>query len=82
MKVAPDGRYRIDFLIVPGLAVEVDGFAHHWSPEDKAYDDARRNRLRLSGLVVLVYDWRAVRFEERRLANEILDALGRLARAI
>ncbi len=47
----PRGRYRIDFLLVPGLAVEVDGFAHHWSPEAKAYDEARRNQLRLGGPV-------------------------------
>ncbi|MDE3204497.1 MAG: type IV toxin-antitoxin system AbiEi family antitoxin domain-containing protein [Acidobacteriota bacterium] len=79
VKIGPDGRYRIDFLIATHLVVEVDGYAYHWSPEDKAYDDARRNRLRASGLTVLVYDWRAVRFEERRIAGEILSAL-RLAR--
>ncbi len=79
VRIGSDGRYRIDFLIAPHVVVEVDGYAHHWSPEDKAYDDARRNRLRASGLAVLVYDWRAVRFEERRLASEILSAL-RLAR--
>ena len=69
-----DGRYRIDFLIAPGLAVEVDGFAYHWSPEAKAYDDTRRNRLRASGITVLVYDWRAIRFEPRRVAAEIQTA--------
>jgi Transcriptional regulator, AbiEi antitoxin/Protein of unknown function (DUF559) len=72
-------RYRVDFLIAPALVVEVDGFAYHWSPEDKAYDDARRNRLRAAGLTVLVYDWRAVRFDERRLATEVRAALSRLA---
>lgn len=75
VRIGSDGRYRIDFLIAPRLVVEVDGYAHHWSPEDKAYDDARRNRLRANGLTVLVYDWRAVRFEERRLASEIRSAL-------
>jgi hypothetical protein len=77
--VDSNGRYRIDFMISPGLVVEVDGFAYHWSPEDKAYDDARRNRLRAAGLTVLVYDWRAVRFEERRLATEVRGALTRMA---
>lgn len=71
----PDGRYRIDFLIVERLAVEVDGYAHHWSPEDKAYDDARRNQLRAQGITVLVYDWRAIRFDGGRVAAEIRRAL-------
>lgn len=75
VKVGGDGRYRIDFLIAPSLVVEVDGFAHHWSPEDKAYDDARRNRLRAEGLTVLVYDWRSVRLEERRIVSEVRHAM-------
>lgn len=81
VRVGSDERYRIDFLIAPGLAVEVDGFAHHWSPEQKAYDDARRNRLRAAGLMVLVYDWRAVRFEPRRVAMDVSTALARLSQA-
>lgn len=81
VRVGSDGRYRIDFQISPLLVVEVDGFAHHWSPEHKAYDDARRNRLRAAGLTVLVYDWRAVRFEERRLAMEVSAALASLSAA-
>lgn len=79
VRAGSDGRYRIDFLIAPGLAVEVDGFAYHWSPEAKAYDDTRRNRLRADGITVLVYDWRAIQFEERRVAQEIHAALVRLA---
>lgn len=75
-KVVADGRYRIDFLIEPGLAVEVDGYLYHWSPEAKAYDDARRNRLRLQGLTVLVYSWRDIRFDGHRVAAEIRAALG------
>lgn len=79
--VGRDGRFRIDFLIAEGLAVEVDGFVHHWSPEAKAYDDARRNRLRAAGITVLVYDWRVVRQEPRRVAREIQTALIRLGAA-
>lgn len=79
--VGGGGRYRVDFLVAAGLAVEVDGFAHHWSPEHKAYDDARRNRLRAAGMTVLVYDWRAVRFEPRRVAAEVRGALDRLGAA-
>lgn len=75
----PDGRYRLDFLVMPGLAVEVDGFVYHWSPEAKSHDDARRNRLRLAGVVVLVYSWRDIRFEGRRVAAEIRAATRQLA---
>ncbi len=74
LHVGPDGRYRIDFLIAPGLAVEVDGFAHHWSPEAKAHDEARRNQLRLGGMFVLVYDWRDIQFDGHRVAREIRTA--------
>lgn len=74
-----DGRYRIDFMIGPGLIIEVDGFAYHWTPEAKAYDDRRRNRLRAAGLTVLVYDWRSVKFEPARVANEIAQSLASAA---
>lgn len=76
--VGSDGRYRIDFLIAADLVVEVDGFAHHWSPEAKSYDDTRRNRLRAAGLTVLVYDWRAIRQEPNRVVREIQQAMARL----
>jgi very-short-patch-repair endonuclease len=69
-----DGRYRIDFIVGPRLIVEVDGFAYHWTPEAKAYDDRRRNRLRAVGMTVLVYDWRSVKFEAGRLAKEVRQA--------
>lgn len=79
LEVEAGGRYRIDFLVGENLVVEVDGYAYHWSPEAKAYDDTRRNRLRAKGFTVLVYDWRAVRREPRRVAKEILTALTRAA---
>jgi hypothetical protein len=79
VKYGPEGQYRIDFLIAPGVSVEVDGFSHHWSPEAKARDEARRNQLRLGGLFVLVYTWRDVRFEGRRIAGEVIAALRRYA---
>ena len=75
----PEGQYRIDFLIAPALVVEVDGFAHHWSPEAKGRDESRRNELRLGGLFILVYTWRDVRRDERRVAAEISRALRRRA---
>jgi hypothetical protein len=75
----PDGQFRIDFMIAPGLLVEVDGFVHHWSPEAKAYDEARRNQLRLEGLFLLVYTWRDIRFESRRVGREVASARIRYA---
>ncbi|MBV9659983.1 MAG: type IV toxin-antitoxin system AbiEi family antitoxin domain-containing protein [Acidimicrobiales bacterium] len=74
VKYGPEGQYRIDFFTAPGVAVEVDGFTHHWTPEAKARDEARRNELRLGGLFLLVYTWRDVRFDDRRVAREVLQA--------
>jgi hypothetical protein len=75
----PDGRYRIDFSLPPPVVLEVDGFAYHWSPEAKAYDEARRNRLRLEGTFLLVYTWRDILFDRRRVAFEALAALERFS---
>ncbi len=58
VRSGPDGRYRIDFVLTPPVAVEVDGYAYHRSPEAKARDESRRNQLRLSGIFLLVYTWR------------------------
>jgi hypothetical protein len=75
VRFGPDGQFRIDFLIAPGLAVEVDGFVHHWSPEAKAHDEARRNRLRF----LLVYTWRDIHTDGRRVAAEVARAMFRTA---
>jgi putative AbiEi antitoxin of type IV toxin-antitoxin system len=75
----PDGRYRIDFVLDPPVAVEVDGYAYHWSPEAKARDEQRRNQVRLSGTFLLVYTWRDIRFDARRVGREVTAALGRYA---
>lgn len=69
--VTVDGRYRIDAEVEGGVFVEVDGYAFHWSPEQKERDEARRNALRLMGHTVLVYGWRAVTREGHRLVQEI-----------
>lgn len=73
--VTDGGRYRIDFLLTETIAVEVDGYAFHWSPEAKSRDEERRNRLRLRGMTVLVYTWRDIFYDERRVATEIMSAL-------
>lgn len=70
-----DGRYRIDFLVAEGFAVEVDGYAYHWSPEAKSRDESRRNQLRIGGLFILVYTWRDIHYDAERVALEILSAL-------
>ena len=72
--------YRLDIQLEEQLFLEVDGYAYHWSPEQKRHDDARRNKLRLHGLTVLVYDWRAVVSEPTRLVAEVQQALTKPAR--
>lgn len=69
-------RYRLDMELEDGLYLEVDGYAYHSSPEQKRYDDTRRNRLRHLGVDFLVYDWRAVR-EGGALVREVKEALER-----
>lgn len=71
----PDGEYRIDSLLDALVAVEVDGHTHHSTPEQKAYDERRRNEIRMSGKFLLVYDWRAVAYEGRRVLAECHRAL-------
>lgn len=81
VKAGPDDRYRLDFTLVPPVAMEVDGYTHHWSPEAKAHDEARRNRLRLDGLFLLVYTWIDIRRDQFRMHRELTTALGRYGRA-
>jgi very-short-patch-repair endonuclease len=73
----PAGEYRIDTLLDPLVAVEVDGHVHHSTPEQKAYDERRRAEIRMSGVFLLVYDWRAVHHEGRRVLAECHQALAR-----
>jgi hypothetical protein len=73
----PDGRFRIDTVIRESLAVEVDGQVHHSTPEQKAYDERRRNEIRMGGVFLLVYTWRDVVMDGRRVAADIHRALAR-----
>ncbi len=73
--VGPDGEYRIDVLLDELVALEVDGHVHHSTPEQKAYDERRRAEIRMGGIFLLVYDWRAVTYEGRRLLAECHRAL-------
>jgi hypothetical protein len=69
-----DGEYRLD-LAWPDvmLAVEVDGYVWHFSPEHVTHDEARRRRLRRMGWTLLVYTWVEVVQEPERVAREIAD---------
>lgn len=81
VKAGPDDRYRLDFTLLPPVALEVDGYTHHWSPEAKANDEARRNRLRLDGVFLLVYTWLDIRRDQFRVHRELTTALANYARA-
>jgi very-short-patch-repair endonuclease len=75
VQIDASGRYRVDSAISEDLFVEVDGHAYHHSPEQKVDDERRRNRIRLSGKFLLVYTWRDVVHDERRVIAEIRQAL-------
>jgi very-short-patch-repair endonuclease len=72
--VVDEGRYRLDIELEGHVFVEVDGYGYHWSPEQKSRDDARQNSLRLLGFKVLVYGWRDIVQEPRRMLAEIRKA--------
>jgi hypothetical protein len=73
----PQGEYRIDVMLSETVAVEVDGHAYHSTPEQKQYDERRRTQLRLGGMFVLVYTWRDITGDGRRVAAECRTALAR-----
>ncbi len=81
VKAGPDLSYRVDLLIAPGLAVEVDGYTHHSGPEQMAEDARRRNRLNLSGVQTLVYTWKDVVYDGHRVVAEVRHAMDRLSRS-
>jgi len=78
--VGEDGEYRLDLAwdhIL--LTVEVDGYAWHFSPEQKRRDETRRQRLRAAGWTVLVYDWHQIVSQSAVVAKEIVATYERLA---
>ena len=77
VEAGPDGRYRLDTLLVEGVSLEVDGFSNHSSPEQVTEDNRRRQRLRSEGLVVLVYTWRDITLDGRRVIEEVRKTLDR-----
>jgi len=77
----PDGEYRIDFVLAPSVAWELDGYVWHFSPEHKARDDRRRNLLRVEGWDLYVSDWRSLSTEPLLIANTLRAAIARTATA-
>jgi very-short-patch-repair endonuclease len=72
---ARTGEYRLDFAYPElKLAIEVDGYVWHFSPEHTGRDNNRRNKLTLQGWQILVYTWREVADEPERVAREIAAA--------
>ncbi len=74
-----DGWYRLDIQITGAVAVEVSGYRYHWSPEQLSADETRRNRIALSGVLVLTYTWWDISRDSARVVREIRQALARAA---
>ena len=62
------------------LAIEVDGYDTHSTPEALAYDLERQNALVLDGWTVLRFPWSAVVGDPASVASAILSALRTLSR--
>lgn len=81
LHVHVDGAYRLDSAWPEiRLAIEVDGYRWHCSPERMSNDATRRNRLQRAGWTVLVYTWRDLVTEPGRVAREIIETHRRLSR--
>jgi len=63
------------------LAIEVDGFAHHSSPDAFQRDRTRQNRLVALGWTVLRFTWTDVVQRPEEVAAAIQEAIARLAAA-
>ncbi len=82
MTAGPNGEYRLDFAYPPiKLAIEVDGYVWHCTPEQQRRDNRRRNRLFVAGWHVLVFTWEDVTEHPADVAAEIQTARARLGAA-
>ena len=78
----PQRRYRLDFAYPAiRLAIEVDGRAAHFTPEQQRWDHRRSNELARAGWTVLHYNWWEVTFEPERVGREIVATYESLAAA-
>ncbi len=72
-------KYRIDFAFPEVLlAVEVNGYKFHSTPEEVAANEERRNQLILAGWTVLTFGWNRVVNDPLGVAMDILMKLGQL----
>ena len=63
------------------LAIEVDGFEHHSTPDAFQHDRSRQNALVALGWTVLRFTWSDVVRRPAHVAKLINDAIGRLSAA-
>ena len=63
------------------MAIEVDGYEHHSSPEAFQRDRTRQNRLVALGWTVLRFTWDDVVKRPAMVAQTIRDAVNRLPAA-
>jgi hypothetical protein len=78
--VGSEGEYRLDYAMTESkVALEVDGYVWHFSPEHKRRDEARRRRLILDGWRPLVYTWVDVMQQPDRMVREYLTAASGVA---
>ena len=76
-------QYRLDFAYpLLRLAIEVDGWAAHFAPEQQRRDNRRGNALARSGWTVLHYDWWEVTYAGERVAAEIAETYAGLAAVV
>ncbi len=64
--------HAVDGLIGERLVLQIDGFAHHSSPEQRRKDISQDRELVLRGYTVLRYDYKEILFEWTRVEKEIL----------
>jgi hypothetical protein len=77
--VGPDGDYRLDFAYLEiKLAMEVDGYSWHFTPEQLQRDHERRNKLQNNGWRVLVFTWLDVTRRPHMVAAAIHEARRKL----
>jgi very-short-patch-repair endonuclease len=72
---------RVDFFVRRlGLAIEIDGYAHHSSPDARNRDSRRDRRMLEAGITVVRFTTDDVRRHPERLVAELARLVARLER--
>lgn len=67
---------RVDLAFAPArLAIELEGYAHHSTREDRSRDERRRNRLILAGWTVMVFTYDQVVRDPQEVVATVRAAL-------